>query len=222
MGEAGGTARDGELEATYDAWSGTYDGTPNPLVPFEEVTVRSLLRTIAFEDVLDAATGTGRHALYLAGQGKRVAAVDCSEGMLAQARSKAAARGLSIDFRLEDLGRLSFEDGSFDLVLCALALAHIENLAGPCAELLRVLRPGGHLILTDLHPFVQAEFGPDYETGLVKGHGPLYFPNYHADVADYTEAVEAAGGRVVAALDVAIENKGEVFPGVLVVWARKG
>lgn len=220
VGESAEQGRD--LDATYEAWSGTYDETPNPLVPFEEVAVRSVLRSIDFEDVLDAATGTGRHALYFAGLGKRVAAVDCNEGMLAQARKKAAARGLPIDFRQEDLHQLSFDDGSFDLVVCALTLAHIENLAKPCAEMMRVLRPGGHLIVTDLHPFVQAEFGPDFEMGLVDGHGPLYFPNYHGEEADYTEAVEAAGGQVMAALDVAIENKGEVFPGVLVVWARKG
>ena len=80
-----------DLNATYDAWSNTYDETPNPLIEVEEMAVRSPLRTIEFHDVLDAATGTGRYAVYLAEQGKRVAAADCNEYMLTEARRKAAA-----------------------------------------------------------------------------------------------------------------------------------
>jgi hypothetical protein len=86
---------------------------------------------------------------------------------------------------------------------------------------MRVLRCGGYLIISDLHPSVQAEFGPDFETGIVEGKGQLYFPNYHSRVEDYLEGVEQAGGEVVAAIDIPLESKGEVFPGALIVWAKK-
>jgi len=66
----------------------------------EEIVVKSLLRSLTFTDVLDAATGTGRYACYLAENGKRVAAVDFGQKMLAEARKKAEERELSIDLSL--------------------------------------------------------------------------------------------------------------------------
>ena len=208
-----------KLKATYDAWSTTYDGTVNLLISVEEVAVRSLLRGIDFHDALDAATGTGRHALYLAQRGKRVAATDSNEKMLAEARSKARKKQFSIEFRQEDVSRLSFRDSSFDLVICALALAHVEDLAKPCNEFVRVLRAGGHLILSDLHPSIQADFGPDGKEDIAGER--RHFPAYHTQVADYVQGVKSAGAEVVAAIDVPLEVEREVRPGALVVWARK-
>src|SRR5688500_18466332 len=97
---------------TYDALSATYDSSPNPLLPIEALPVKSLLRTIDFEDVLDAATGTGRYAIYLAELGKRVTAVDASPGMLAVARAKADKAILPIRFLEEKLDALSLPDAS--------------------------------------------------------------------------------------------------------------
>ena len=147
------------VQSTYDAWSAAYDETPNPLIPVEEIVVRSLLRMLEFQRVLDAATGTGRYALYLAEQGKHVAAFDDNEKMLAVARRKAQARQLAIDFRHENVAKLSYADASFDLVICALALAHVKDLNPPCQEFVRVLRQNGHLIITDLHPQFRRRWG---------------------------------------------------------------
>ena len=210
------------LSATYDAWSKTYDETPNPLIEIEENVVQSLLQTIEFHDALDAATGTGRYALYLAQQGKQVAAVDCSEKMLAQARKKANARQLPIEFRQEDISNLSFEDSSFDLVVCALALSHIEGLTKPCQEFVRVLRHNGHLIVSDIHPEIQAVSGPDCYSELVEGEGPLFFPNYHSQVDDYLQAVKSAGAEIMAVRDISqLRLRGKKYPGALLIWAKK-
>ena len=84
------------VRATYDAWSETYDQAMSKMVEVEEIVVKSLLRSLTFTDVLDAATGTGRYACYLAEQGKHVAAVDFSHKMLAEARKKAEERGLPL------------------------------------------------------------------------------------------------------------------------------
>ena len=208
-----------DVRPTYDVWSTTYDETPNPLTAIEEIAVRSLLRTIEFCRVLDAATGTGRYAIYLAGQGKQVAAIDDNENMLAVAQRKAHARQLAIEFRQENVSHLSFADSSFDLVLCALALCHIEDLGGPCRELVRVLRFGGHLIISDLHPEIQALMGPDYKE-LIQGK-ERFFPAHHSHVEDYTQAIQSAGAEVIAAIDIPMETQRGVAPGALVVWARK-
>ena len=208
-----------DVRPTYDAWSTAYDETPNPLTAIEEIAVRSLLRTIEFSRVLDAATGTGRYAIYLAGQGKQVTAIDDNENMLAVAQRKAHARQLAIEFRQENVSNLSFEDSSFDLALCALALAHVEDIGEPCRELVRVLRPGGHLIISDLHPEIQATMGPDHKE-LIQGE-EWFFPAHHSHVEDYTQAVQSAGAEVIAAIDVPMETQRGVVPGALVIWARK-
>jgi SAM-dependent methyltransferase len=57
------------------------------------------------------------------------------------------------EFRAGRLESLPFPDGAFDLVVCALALAHCPDLRAPIAELARVLRRGGRLVVSDLHPF---------------------------------------------------------------------
>jgi 2-polyprenyl-3-methyl-5-hydroxy-6-metoxy-1,4-benzoquinol methylase len=94
-----------DIKATYYSWSTTYDETPNPLIAVEEITVRSLLRTIEFQCVLDAATVTGRYAIFLAEQGKQVAAIDDNEKMLAVAERKAQARKLrSNPWRINCMG----------------------------------------------------------------------------------------------------------------------
>src|SRR5262245_8827051 len=123
---------------TYNVWSTTYDTDPNPLIPIEALTVRSLLRTLVYHDVLAAATGTGRYALEFARQGKQVTAVDASASMLAVAQAKAQQENLRLTFREEQLAHLSSADASFDLVICALALSHNPHLQQPCAELVRV------------------------------------------------------------------------------------
>ena len=210
-----------KLNQTYDIWSEFYDEFANPLIPIEEMAVRSLLRTIEFQDVLDAATGTGRHAIYLAQQGKRVAATDCNENMLSKAREKADREGLAIEFRLEDISEISFENSSFDLVICALVLAHIKDLTKPCQEFMRVLRPGGHLIITDLHPFVQREMGPEHRWELIEGETPVFFPNCHSDTEDYRTTMEKIGAKIMAILDIPMKLAEEVFPGALIVWAKK-
>jgi ubiquinone/menaquinone biosynthesis C-methylase UbiE len=184
----------------------------------EEIVVKSLLRSLNFTDVLDAATGTGRYACYLAENGKRVAAVDFSQKILAEARKKAEDRELSIDFRCEDISDLSFADSSFDLVICALTLAYIDDLKKPIKEFVRILRNGGHLIITDLHPQMQTSLGPCYKA-VIAGQ-ERFFPNYHMSVEKYTDTLEAVGVNVVAAIDIPKLRQG-VEPGGLLVWAKK-
>jgi hypothetical protein len=68
---------------------------------------------------------------------------------------------------------------------------------------------------------VQAEFGPDFETRIVEGEDGLFFPNYHAEVSDYLDAVQTVGGEIIATFDVPLQNKDEIFPGALVILARR-
>jgi ubiquinone/menaquinone biosynthesis C-methylase UbiE len=100
--------------------------------------------------VLDVAAGAGHTALAFAPHVARVVAADLTEPMLAKAAELAAARGLgNQEIRLADAEALPFEDASFDLVTCRLAMHHFPQPRQALAEFARVLKPGGRLGLTD-------------------------------------------------------------------------
>jgi 2-polyprenyl-3-methyl-5-hydroxy-6-metoxy-1,4-benzoquinol methylase len=92
--------------------------------------------------VLDYGCGHGMAAVVLARRGARVTAFDLSHGYLDEARARALANGVAIDFVQAVGERLPFADGSFDRVWGNAVLHHLEVRAAG-RELFRVLRPGG-------------------------------------------------------------------------------
>ncbi|MFD8499873.1 class I SAM-dependent methyltransferase [Amycolatopsis sp. NPDC059657] len=131
----------------YRLWSATYD-RPNSAFDIDEPVVKEIVDSLPVGVALDAACGTGRYAEFLAGRGHRVIGVDGSPDMLARARTRVPR----CEFLLGDLHRLPVADAEVDLVVCALALTHIPALEPVLAEFARVLRPGGHLVIADIHP----------------------------------------------------------------------
>jgi ubiquinone/menaquinone biosynthesis C-methylase UbiE len=99
-------------------------------------------------EVLEVAVGTGRNLPFYP-DGTRLTGVDWSPGMLAIARQRAADLGREADLRPGDAQALDFPDSSFDTVLCALGLCAIPDDRRAVAEMTRVLRPGGRLLLVD-------------------------------------------------------------------------
>lgn len=98
--------------------------------------------------VLEVAVGTGRNFPHYPAQ-TRLTGVDLSPSMLAIARRRAAALGLTADLREGDAQALSFPGNTFDTVVSALSLCSIPDPAKAIAEMARVLRPGGSLLLLD-------------------------------------------------------------------------
>lgn len=135
----------------YDRWSSVYDRDSNPLTALEEPVVRKRLGLVQGLSVLDLGCGTGRHALWLADAGAKVTAIDFSEGMLALARKKSGAN--AIEFVTHDIQKsLPFDDSCFDLVLSSLVLEHIEIVQDFFVGVRRVLRKGGRVLITAMHP----------------------------------------------------------------------
>jgi ubiquinone/menaquinone biosynthesis C-methylase UbiE len=99
--------------------------------------------------VLDAGCGRGFHSMRLAKRGFSVLACDFSQVVLEMARENVHAAGLDdkISFASEDILNLSFDDGSQDCVLCWGVLMHIPDVANAVAELSRVLKSGGTLVV---------------------------------------------------------------------------
>lgn len=181
-------ARVGTVEG-YRIWSSTYDG-PNSAFDLDEPVVADILDGIPTGAALDAACGTGRMTALLAGRGHRTIGVDSSADMLARARERVPDG----EFRLGDLRRLPVPDGAVDLVVCSLALTHVPGLGPVMAEFARVLRPGGHLVTSDIHPeWVARGSIPSVRSADGK---PGQLETYRHPVGDYLRAALAVGLEV--------------------------
>lgn len=180
----------------YDRWAPGYDTYDNPLIALEQPHVRAQIGDPHGLTVLDVGCGTGRHALWMADRGANVTGVDFSNGMLAQLRAKPNANIVVIEHDLT-LG-LPVDDTSVDLVTCALVLEHVPSLDPVFAEMARVCRPGGRIIISDFHPEMlrrgyHARFRESPEGPKFQMQGEAH------TVSDYVMAATRAGLRIAHA-----------------------
>lgn len=117
----------------------------------------------AADDVcLDAACGTGLVARALAPLTRRVDALDATPEMLATGKERAEAEGAdNVLFQRGDAAALPFLDDSFTLVVSRFSLHHVESPAEVVAELVRVCRPGGRVVIADMIAAAEAPEGLD-------------------------------------------------------------
>ncbi|HXV36923.1 MAG TPA: metalloregulator ArsR/SmtB family transcription factor [Myxococcota bacterium] len=114
--------------------------------------------------VADIGTGTGILALELARLGARVIAIDHSTRMLDAARVKSAAEPeLRIEFRHGEASRLPIADAEVDAALAHMVLHYLPSPADAIAEMARVVRPGGSVVVVDFtshqHDWMRHELG---------------------------------------------------------------
>lgn len=167
----------------YDVWASGYDDPGNGIFEIEEPVVLPILDSLPPGVAVDAACGTGRLTTYLAERGHQVRGFDTSAQMLARAREKAP----HLAFDQADIRSLPVDDASVDLVVCALALAHVRDLGPVFAEAARVLRPGGHVVISDTRGhFTGSDLYP-----LVKGITEErfgYIPTWRHSTSEYLQA----------------------------------
>jgi len=179
-----------DAQTGYRSWSSSYDEPGNPIIALEQPAVWSLVDPIPAGAALDAGCGTGRHARHLVALGHRVVGIDLTPEMLDVARVSVPAA----EFREGDLVAVPADDAQFDLVVCGLAIAHVGDLDAAVAELARVVRPGGHVVLSALHPF-QALLG--WHAPFEDEAGQRRFVREHSHThADYLAAFRAANLHV--------------------------
>jgi SAM-dependent methyltransferase len=145
--------------------------------------------------VLDVGCGAGVTACLIAERyGSRVMGIDLSEVMVAKARAKATRLGWSgrLDFQVEDVYKLSFEDNSFDVALAESVFTPLpgDKLHALC-QMVRVLRPGGRVAINE--STLDAATPPDI-LALVEEH-----PAMHGHFTSETlrELFEEAGLEVI-------------------------
>ena len=99
-------------------------------------------------EVLEVAIGTGRNLDFYP-EGVRLTGIDLSPAMLELARDRARVLGFEVDLREGDAQDLPFPDEPFDTVVCTLSLCNVPDDRRAVAEMKRVLKPGGWLLLLD-------------------------------------------------------------------------
>ncbi len=144
----------------YDKWSRQYDDQPGNLVlDLDEEIFSSLLTPVKLEGmtIADVGCGTGRHwEKIISGRPARLVGFDSSSGMLEKLKEKFPGADV---YEPEGHCLKELDDGTCDIVVSTLTLAHIPGLENVFSEWNRVLKPAGQIIFTDYHPESLAKGG---------------------------------------------------------------
>ncbi|NUW36332.1 methyltransferase domain-containing protein [Nonomuraea sp. SMC257] len=190
---------------------------------YERPAMLELAGDVTGRRILDAGCGSGPLFAELRDRGAVVTGIDASAGILEKARQRL---GADADLRVADLaGPLPFPDDTFDDVIASLVLHYLEDWGPTLAELRRVLRPGGRLLISIDHPFSVVLFQH------MAGKKPQYFETrnrieewtmggqtaqlsfWNRPLHAMTEAFTAAGFRIsVISEPPFVPEAREVFP----------
>ncbi|MEV8374640.1 class I SAM-dependent methyltransferase [Kribbella sp. NPDC056861] len=171
---------------------------------YERPAMLDLAGDVAGRHILEAGCGSGPLAAALCDRGATISGFDLSAAMIDLARQRL---GNDADLTVADLAKpLPYPDATFDDVTASLVLHYLEDWTEPLAELRRVLKPGGRLILSLNHPFVYTALSPDgnyfdiTEFSFDAEHGghTVTYTIWHRPLQAMTDAFTAAGFRVSA------------------------
>jgi malonyl-CoA O-methyltransferase len=188
----------------YRLWAPRYE--PETAVSFlDDALVQRLTPPLAGLRLLDAGCGTGRR---MHGAGAALAAgVDLTPEML-------AAAGDVDGLAAADVRALPFPAATFDVVWCRLVIGHLPHVGPVYAELARVCRPGGTVVVTDFHPDATAA---GHRRTFRDASGVVREVEHHVHPAeDHDRAASAAGLRRVA------REEGAVGPLLRPFYERAG
>jgi SAM-dependent methyltransferase len=143
------TALKSRLKSTWE--SGDYGHFARPLVQ-GAMEFLARLSVAPGTRVLDVACGAGQIAIPMARAGAEVIGVDIASNQIVQARARAQAEGVRVRFDEGDAEDLPYADASFDLVVSLIGAMFAPRPERVAAELLRVCRPGGRIVMANWTP----------------------------------------------------------------------
>ncbi|MEH0827050.1 MULTISPECIES: class I SAM-dependent methyltransferase [unclassified Micromonospora] len=170
---------------------------------YERPAMLRLAGNVSGRRILDVGCGSGPLSAALRAKGAVVTGFDVSAAMVGLARQRL---GEDADLHVADLSApLPFADAEFDDVVASLVLHYLEDWSGPLAELRRVLKPGGRLMVSVNHPaayaieypkadyFALTKYSEDY---ILDGQ-TVWLTFWHRPLHAMADAFAAAGFRIV-------------------------
>ncbi|MEU4191146.1 class I SAM-dependent methyltransferase [Kribbella sp. NPDC026611] len=169
---------------------------------YERPAMLNLAGDVAGRRILDVGCGAGPLSAALRDRGAIMTGFDLSAAMIELARRRL---GEDADLAVGDLAKpLPYGDAAFDDVVASLVLHYLEDWTEPLAELRRVLKPGGRLILSVNHPLLYKALNPDgeyfdvVEFSYDAEHAgrTVVYTNWHRPLQAMSDAFTAAGFRI--------------------------
>jgi SAM-dependent methyltransferase len=169
---------------------------------YERPAMIDLAGDVDGHQILDAGCGSGLLSAALHARGAVMTGFDGSPAMVELARRRL---GDTAALHVADLSRpLPFADGTYDDIVASLVLHYLQDWAAPLAELRRLLKPSGRLILSVNHPIVYKLFHPDADYFAVTQYSEELTLNgqnaeltfWHRPLHAMTDAFTQAGFRV--------------------------
>ena len=202
MSDSVTTSADPTPAADYDGFAAAYSARNEKSLfnaYYERPEMVRLAGDVAGLAVLDAGCGSGPLSQALRAKGAVVSGFDLSPAMVELARERL---GEDADLRVADLGApLPYPDDRFDLVVASLSLHYVQDWASALAELRRVLKPGGRLTVSIIHPMVYAIVYPEadyfaltqYSEDYDYGDQTVWMTYWHRPLQDVLNAFIDAG-----------------------------
>ena len=187
---------------------------------YERPAMLSLAGDVDGRRILDAGCGSGPLSAALRDRGAIMTGFDLSTAMIELARRRL---GEDADLTVADLAKpLPYADAAFDDVVASLVLHYLEDWTEPLAELRRVLKAGGRLILSVNHPILYTALNPDadyfdiaeFSYDAEHAGRTVVYTNWHRPLQAMTDAFTAAGFRisVVSEPPIAPDTPSELLP----------
>lgn len=157
-----------DVAGMFDSVAGRYD-LINDLAAMGQTRMwrRKMVEALELETgdaVLDLAAGTGTSSTAIAEAGARVVAADFSLGMMSEGRR----RGAPVPFVGADAQHLPFADDSFDAAVISFGLRNVQDPRAGLAEMVRVVRPGGRVVVCEFSTPSSRTFRTVYERYLLR------------------------------------------------------